>query len=463
MNGIIHRIDKKWMVPVVSLKKELVKGTLILTAAGFAARLLGFFNRVYLANLLSNAEIGRYQLIFPIFMFCMAISCVGIQTAVSKMVAGYHGEGKIHAVRQTVSVAVAVSFGLSLLCSIGVFYFSKSISLCILKDSSCQVYLKMMAIAIPFAALHSCLSGYFYGIRKTAVPAMGQLMEQVVRVSVIYLLSVTIYQNRSADASIAVWGLAAGEIFSFILTWCCYCFSMKRQKKRKNNREPWKKIISALGRYGGMLTANRVSVSLLQSTEMFLLPLMLAKYEGSTENALAIFGIVTGMVLPVILLPQTVSNAMASLLLPAVAEANESHHDCTVAATVRKTVECGLLMGLFSGLCFGVFGTKIGEMLFHNNDVGMYIQAFAVLCPLMYIQPLLAGALNGLGKMNETLFHHVIASGIRLYAVLGWTPKIGIYGYLVGIFVANAVVTVIAGVRLYQIIKKKNKCSIKRD
>ena len=41
--AIIHRIDKKWMVPVMSVKRELIKGTLILTAAGFAARLLGFF------------------------------------------------------------------------------------------------------------------------------------------------------------------------------------------------------------------------------------------------------------------------------------------------------------------------------------------------------------------------------------------------------------------------------------
>ena len=53
----------------MSVKRELIKGTLILAAAGFAARLLGFFNRVYLANLISNAELGRYQLIFPIVGF----------------------------------------------------------------------------------------------------------------------------------------------------------------------------------------------------------------------------------------------------------------------------------------------------------------------------------------------------------------------------------------------------------
>ena len=89
----------------MSVKRELIKGTLILTAAGFAARLLGFFNRVYLANLISNAELGRYQLIFPIFMFCMAVSCAGIQVAVSKIVAAYHGAGKKKAIRQTVKSA----------------------------------------------------------------------------------------------------------------------------------------------------------------------------------------------------------------------------------------------------------------------------------------------------------------------------------------------------------------------
>ena len=60
----------------MSVKRELIKGTLILTAAGFVARLLGFFNRVYLANLISNAELGRYQLIFPIFMFYIPVSVI---------------------------------------------------------------------------------------------------------------------------------------------------------------------------------------------------------------------------------------------------------------------------------------------------------------------------------------------------------------------------------------------------
>mgnify|MGYP000674138540 CR=1 FL=1 len=136
---------------------------------------LAFFNRVYLANLISNAELGRYQLIFPIFMFCMAVSCAGIQVAVSKMVAAYHGTGKKKAIRQTIKSAGIMSLIVALLSSGCVIAFSEPISRWILKDISCREYLVIMAIAIPFAAVHTCVGGYFYGIRHTAVPAVTQL------------------------------------------------------------------------------------------------------------------------------------------------------------------------------------------------------------------------------------------------------------------------------------------------
>lgn len=445
----------------MSVKRELIKGTLILTAAGFAARLLGFFNRVYLANLISNAELGRYQLIFPIFMFCMAVSCAGIQVAVSKMVAAYHGAGKKKAIQQTMRMACLISFTIALICSICIVIFAESISLQILKDNQCQKYLIIMALAIPFAAVHTCMGGYYYGVRQTGVLAAAQLMEQVTRVGVIYMLSITFYRQELCNASIAVWGLAAGEVCACIITWWCYKISIKRQKNVIIGSEKISKILRQLWQYGGLLTANRVSVTLLQSTEMILMPLMLAKYYGSTESALSIFGIITGIVMPVILFPNTITNAMASLLLPVVAEAAEVHDYRGMTGAIKKSLEYCLLLGLFSGLIFGVCGTEIGKILFRDAEAGIYIQAFAVLCPLMYIQSLLAGALNGLGKMNETLLHHVIASGIRLYGVVVLMPKMGIYGYILGGFMANAVVTVIAFVRLYQIIRRIS--TAKRD
>lgn len=54
----------------MSIKKEIVKGTIILTAAGIVTRLIGLYNRVFLANIMSAAQLGLYQLIFPVLAVC---------------------------------------------------------------------------------------------------------------------------------------------------------------------------------------------------------------------------------------------------------------------------------------------------------------------------------------------------------------------------------------------------------
>ena len=113
-------------------------------------------------------------------------------------------------------------------------------------------------------------------------------------------------------------------------------------------------------------------------TAVCLMPVVLAKYYGDTESALSVFGIVTGIVLPVILFPNTVTNAMASLLLPAVAEAEEVHDYRAVSGAIKKSLEYCLLLGLFSGLAFGVCGNQIGSLLFNDVEAGGYIQTFAI-------------------------------------------------------------------------------------
>ena len=361
----------------MSVKRELVRGTLILTAAGLIARLLGLLNRIYLANLISNAELGRYQLIFPVFMFCMALSSTGMQVAVSKMVSSFHAAGKKSEIRITVIMAGAWSLGLSLVCSAILYWYADFISVRILNENACGPYLRILALALPFAAMHNCISGYFYGRMSAAM-------------------------------------------------------------------EPAGKIRNRLWKYAGLLTVNRVSVTMLQSTEMILIPMMLARYCGSSNRALELFGVITGIVMPVISFPNTVTNALSTLLLPTVSEAETVHNYRVIADTCEKSIQYCLLMGIFACLLFAIYGGDMGVLLFDDVQAGYYIRLFAVLCPLMYIQSLLAGTLNGLGKMNETLMHHVIASAIRIAGILLLVPEMGIQGYVAGIFLANAVVTAIA-------------------
>ena len=65
------------------LQNKIIKGTLILTVAGFVTRILGFFYRIFLADRLGASLLGTYQLIFPVYGMAFTIYGAGIQTAIS--------------------------------------------------------------------------------------------------------------------------------------------------------------------------------------------------------------------------------------------------------------------------------------------------------------------------------------------------------------------------------------------
>ena len=53
-------------------KQSMVKGTLILGAAGIIARFLGLFFRWPLIMLIGDEGVGYYQMSYPLYMFFIA-------------------------------------------------------------------------------------------------------------------------------------------------------------------------------------------------------------------------------------------------------------------------------------------------------------------------------------------------------------------------------------------------------
>ena len=48
---------------------------------------MGFFFRIFLSHAFGEENVGLYQLVFPVYALCLALSTSGIQTAVSHMTA----------------------------------------------------------------------------------------------------------------------------------------------------------------------------------------------------------------------------------------------------------------------------------------------------------------------------------------------------------------------------------------
>ena len=79
-----------WSYMNKSIKNPLIKGTIILTAAGLFCRILGFYYRIFLNRHIGAYGMGMLQLIMPLCGIAFSVCIIGFNSAISKFTAAYH-------------------------------------------------------------------------------------------------------------------------------------------------------------------------------------------------------------------------------------------------------------------------------------------------------------------------------------------------------------------------------------
>ena len=65
-------------------KHTLIAGAVLLTAAGFLSRILGFFYKIFLSRAIGAEGLGIYQMMFPVYGICLSLCAGSLQTAISR-------------------------------------------------------------------------------------------------------------------------------------------------------------------------------------------------------------------------------------------------------------------------------------------------------------------------------------------------------------------------------------------
>lgn len=408
---------------------QFVKGTLILSLTSLLCRFLGFFYKIFLAQALGAEGMGIYQLIFPVFSVCHALTASGLETAVSRFTASRKEEGPAF-----LYAGVLLSLSASFLTGAALWLGADFISVRFLHEARCGPLLKILAAAIPLAAFHGCFAGYCLGCKKTGVPAAAQFMEQAVRIGTVWLLcGIFAQQGREITPSLAVFGLLSGEIASSLIM-----LTFAAPGRPAAGRIPGliKKCRTLLS-MAMPLTANRLTLALLQSLEAVLIPLCLRRSGLNTADALSLYGILTGMSMSFLMFPNALTSSVSSMLLPAVSEEQARGDRRSISRTIEYTLQFGLSIGIF---CMGLFlryGQRLGELFFQEPLAGRFLVTLAWICPFLYLTGNLNSILHGLGQTAVTFINQLIGSGVRILCILLLVPSMGIQGVLLGILASQ--------------------------
>lgn len=429
----------------MSRKQTIIRGTFILTATGFLCRFMGFFYRIFLSRTFGEEGVGLYQLIFPVYSLCFALTAAGLETAISRTVAQKVSLGRKKEAREILLLGLFLSLLLSCICVLLLQGNAAFIAERFLGDSRCEALLIPLSYALPFAAIHSCICGYCYGMKETKIPAVSQLLEQTARIAAVYLFYMVLMKKEGeASITIAVLGLVAGEMLSAL-------YAVKALSK---SAHPLAKLNFTYADLGSRireliplslpLTANRVLINLLQSIEAISIPACLLMFHHSNSEALSIYGVLTGMALPCILFPSAITSSISIMLMPTVAEIQATSNHKEMGSVIKKVTGSCFILGLGCCFLFLVLGNWMGTVLFGSALAGKFIVTLAWICPFMYSNTALLSVINGLGKTTSTFLINSFGLLIRIGSVFAAIPVFGIQGYLWGVLVSQLVVTVCA-------------------
>lgn len=444
-------------------KNPLLIGTVILTVTGLLSRFIGFFYRIFLSKVFGAEGMGIYQLISPVLALSFSLTVSGMQTAISKYVASETSTHDYKTSFRTLWVGFLLSMALSFGCTAFIYRYSEWIAVTFLLEERTAPLLRIIALSIPMATVHSCINGYFYGIKKTAIPALSQLSEQVVRVGSVYLIHhICTLHHMTPTISFAVVGLVIGEGASMVVSAIAIIGrSFKVFDKASRVRAlsapsdglgaSYLSIGNNLLRLAVPLSANRIIINILQSIEAVFIPNKLIAYGLNSADALGVYGVLTGMSMPLILFPSAITNSISVLLLPIVSEADASGNQNAVTKAILKSIKYCLLLGFGCTAVFLIFGRMAGRLLFNSRLAGSFIITLSFICPFLYVASTLNSILNGLGKTALTFLYSIISLLVRLLFVFFAIPIWGIKGYLWGMLVSQIVQTFLCTVSALRI------------
>lgn len=427
--------------PLLS-KNALITGTLLLTFAGLLCRIIGFFYRIFLSRIIGAEGLGIYQLIFPLLALCISLTSSGIQTSVSKFTAEKFAAGR----KGDAAYCLYAGFFLSLTLSFltGFFLYKNATFLAVhyLDEVRCAPLLQIIAFSLPFSSIHACINGYYYGLKRAGLPAVSQLLEQLVRVLSVYIIYlVCMEKNISISPAVAVWGIVCGEIFSAL-----FCLTVIGFQKYSRN---FLRSLKDITLFSIPLTANRVALNFFQSLEALLLPARLRLFGYTQTEALSVFGILTGMAMPMILFPTVLTNSVSVMLLPTISEAKEKKNQRLIFSAIKKTIESCMILGLFSTLFFLTTGSFIGRVIFGNTLSGTFIVTLSWICPFLFLSTTLGSILHGLGQPLIPFLLNLGGSIIRIVSIFYFVPLYGIRSYLFGMLISQLFLSAGSALALY--------------
>ncbi len=433
------------------MKKNFIKSTIILLVGGFITKVLGMVIKIIMAREISTEGLGLYMLVLPTFMLLINLSQFGFPLSLAKLISEERRNTK-NLFFSILPILIIINLIIGTL----LIVFAPYISTNLLHNKDTHYSIISIAFVLPFTTISSIARSYFFGHEKMIPHIVSNITEDIVRLIVI---KVGIKHFLPFGLKYIVSFLILANVLSEIAATCVLIiFLPKKIKIQKTDLIPNKTYIRESLKISIPTTSSR----LIGSIGLFLEPIILTKVllqAGYKAQIIAKeYGIITGYVLPLILLPSFFTLAISQALLPTLTKEYKNKNIKNTTKIIIIAVILSLLIGIPTTMLLEINPHFLLQKIYHTTKGTSYIRVLAPFCLLQYIQSPLASSFDALGKSKDNLTAVIIGTIVRILTLyLSSFLKIGIWSLIISLCLNIITTTTYQIIKINLYLKKQKK------
>ena len=391
-------------------------------------RCIALAYQVWLAGRIGSAGIGLFQLVMSVSLLCTTFAISGIRFASTRLVSEEMGYKRPGGVRRAVHLCLGYGLFFGLAAMAVLWLGAEPIGFLWVGDARTVLSLQLLSVSLPFVALSSVFSGYFSASGRVWKSAFAQVAEQILRIALVAL-----FLTRAPEGDIekscaaVVLGGTTAEVFSFFLHLVLYLTDTHRHiaKGLHGPRLPVRMLGVAVP-----LALSAYARTALSTLQHLLVPRGLKGSGLTADAALAGYGIIHGMVFPIVMFPSCILLALSELLVPELTEAQVSGRSGQIQRMVSRLFEKCLLFSVGAAAILYANAENLGLAVYGSVQAGTYIKIFAFLVPVMYLDMVTDGCLKGLGQQLWSMGINIADSAVSVLLVVLLLPRYALWGYI---------------------------------
>ncbi|MCH5180435.1 MAG: oligosaccharide flippase family protein [Erysipelotrichales bacterium] len=424
-------------------KNRSINTILLLLSLGFIAKVLSTLARVLTTRTIGIDAMGLYQLASPCMLLVITLSQFGLPTAMATLVSRHRNRAK------TILISgITISFIISVVMMILVISLSKVIAINILKNPDIELTLYALALLIPLVSLSAIIKGFFLGMNEIELTSTSTIMEEVGRILfIIFFLESFASKGANFGSFGAMIGVCIGEIFQSLYM---IFFNNRRLYlrvnelmaiKMKNRFDESKNIL----KLSFPLTLSRLIGSVTYFLESIIISNLMLKYGYTVEVLTHDYGLLSGYVMPLLLMPGFFATSFANYLLPNMSKSIGQKNYRDAKSKFKKMFFISSLTGLFFSLIFFIFGDKLMLILYGTDEGFELVKILAFPFVIYYIEAPIASAMHALNLTTKAFYATTISCIIRIVILLVFTKTLQVNSVALATIVSVLIDVIING------------------